>query len=264
MPIYENLNMTNEDSFSIYAVSDLTWQAHFHRALEVMIVLKGEVICTVNKHEYLLSEGEAVLVMPNQIHSIDTMNSSRVQLVRFSPSLVGSFYKRYENKIPADNRFKVIHPLAYEPKGLIRPENIFVLKGILYSLIGDFCLIEREWLDASPEHDIIYKTILFIEENFKQDCTLKDAAKHLNYDYTYISREFLRVTGLTFSQYLNNCRINHACCLLENTDMPITQIARESGYDTLRTFNRNFIRYTGTSPSKYLKNKDHLHDITRK
>lgn len=136
---------------------------------------------------------------------------------------------------------------------LDQPENVYELKGIIYSLLGDFCRSNREWSNSAIEKNIVYQLIMYIEENFKDSCSLKDAAKKLKYDYSYISKEFLRITGITFVEYLNNCRINHACYLLENSDLPITQIAFECGYSTLRTFNRNFLKYTNTTPIKYLK-----------
>lgn len=52
-------------------------------------------------------------------------------------------------------------------------------------------------------------------------------------------------------EYLNNRRITHACKLLETTKLNSTQIAYECGYNNLRTFNRNFLKYTNTVPSEY-------------
>lgn len=255
---YELLNMDEQDSFSVYATSNLTWEPHFHKAIEIIIVISGEIDCTINNKKYTLAENEAVIIMLNQIHSFTTNNHSRIQLIRFSPKLAGTFFKQYENQIPANNKFKIIHPLPYTSKGLPQPENIFELKGLIYTLIGDFCYQCKEWTSVSADKNIIYQLVLYIEENFKNPCSLKTAAKSLNYDYTYVSKEFLKVTGLTFVEYLNNCRINYACYLLENSDLSVTQIAYECGYNTLRTFNRNFLKYANVTPIKYLKSKSNL------
>lgn len=255
---YENFNI-KDNSFAIYPAYDLTWNAHFHRAIEIIIVLNSEIICTVNNKEYTVTKDEAVMIMPNQIHSFQTEHTSKIQIIRFTPNLAGSFYKQYKDKIPADNHFIPVHPLPFSKNGsLSQPENLFELKGLIYTLLGDFCRCNKEWLPISDEKSLIYQLIMYIEENFKNSCSLKDAANSLKYDYTYISKEFLRVTGLTFVEYLNNCRINHACYLLENSDLTITQIAHESGYNTLRTFNRNFLKYANTTPAKYLKSKSIL------
>ncbi|MGM9937981.1 MAG: helix-turn-helix domain-containing protein [Candidatus Ornithomonoglobus sp.] len=253
MPIYEAFNLNSDDSYSIYATSDLAWDAHFHRAIECIIALSGEIICTVNSKEYLLKKDDALLIMPNQIHSYKTEKHSRIQLVRFSPGLAGTFMQQYERFIPADNRFKLLHQLNYYSKGLVQPQNLYELKGLIYTLLGDFCTACTEWLPISSEKNIIYRLIMYIEEHFREDCFLKDAADALSYNYTYVSKEFLRTTGLTFVEYLNNCRINYACHLLGATDLPITRIAEECGYSTIRTFNRNFLKYTQTTPVKYLK-----------
>ncbi len=250
---YENFNMNEPDSYTMFTKVNLTWGAHFHRAIEIIMVTDGEIICTIGGRDYTLHPFDAVLIMPNQIHSIKTCEYSRINLIRFSPKLVGTFFKQWEHSIPENNQFRLTQALKLSAPTLSKPTNIFHMKGLLYTIVGDFFNSNPTWLPIPTDLNLIHRLIMYIEENFKTSCTLESAARELNYNYSYLSKEFLKISGITFMEYLNNCRIIHACYLLENTDMSITQIAYECGYNTIRTFNRNFLKYANTTPAKYLQ-----------
>ena len=98
---------------------------------------------------------------------------------------------------------------------------------------------------------LLYAVLDFIHRNFMEDCSLKQLASVLKYDYAYLSKFFIATVGIPFKEYVNQLRISHACCLLSDTDKGILTIAEASGFPSLRTFNRNFQRYTGQTPRQY-------------
>ena len=93
-----------------------------------------------------------------------------------------------------------------------------------------------------------------MEESFGGDCSLKKLAEKTGYDYAYLSRIFRKIVGISYNSYVNHCRLNHACYLMVNTDFPIIQCALESGYESVRSFNRNFKAYLGITPTEYREN----------
>ncbi len=66
-----------------------------------------------------------------------------------------------------------------------------------------------------------------------------------------VSHAVNRVHGMSVSQYVNNFRIAEACRLLAETDMPVTRIVFEAGFMTKSNFNREFLRVTGTNPTRW-------------
>ena len=85
------------------------------------------------------------------------------------------------------------------------------------------------------------------------ECTLSDAVERVGMNYSYISRNFKKLVGMSFNDYVNLMRLNQACYLLKNTDRSITDCGYESGFRSIHTFNRNFKERYGISPQQYRK-----------
>lgn len=66
---------------------------------------------------------------------------------------------------------------------------------------------------------------------------------------------FLKKRGVNFKSYLDNIRIQKATDLLLTTDMPITEISTNVGYENIRTFNNVFKKLLGKTPTDYKKEK---------
>jgi AraC-like DNA-binding protein len=67
----------------------------------------------------------------------------------------------------------------------------------------------------------------------------------------YISHLFGDKLGIRFNDYINSLRISEACRLLRTSTLSVTEISDASGFGTLRTFNRAFMKQMGMSPSEY-------------
>ena len=79
-------------------------------------------------------------------------------------------------------------------------------------------------------------------------------SKITSYDYSYLSRYFKKNIGISFVSYVMHYRLSHACYLLQNTTQSIARCAFESGFSSLRTFNRAFKENIKISPNQYRKN----------
>ena len=81
--------------------------------------------------------------------------------------------------------------------------------------------------------------------------TLEQIAHALNVSTFHFCRKFKQETGLTFVEYLNRVRIEHAKLLLHNKNLRVTEVAYEVGFQSLTHFNRIFRKLVGTSPTEY-------------
>ena len=104
---------------------------------------------------------------------------------------------------------------------------------------------------SSKSDNLLNLLFTFVDENRNGKCSLKDVAESTSYDYAYISKYFKRTVGISFCDYVNAYRLGDACYLLKNTSRPITDIALECGYTSLRSFNRNFKNSFKMTPKEY-------------
>ena len=83
------------------------------------------------------------------------------------------------------------------------------------------------------------------------DINLNRIARRLRRPVRDVSRAVNAQAGCNVSQYINRLRVEEACRLLKDTDMPVTQIIYAAGFNTKSNFNREFARNTGQSPSAW-------------
>ncbi|HET7897760.1 MAG TPA: AraC family transcriptional regulator, partial [Flavisolibacter sp.] len=88
---------------------------------------------------------------------------------------------------------------------------------------------------------------------YTQEIYLPDVAAMLNMSDASFSRYFKHHTRKTFSDYVTEVRINHACRLLMYSDENINEISYASGFENLSNFYRHFKRITGVVPKDYRK-----------
>lgn len=91
----------------------------------------------------------------------------------------------------------------------------------------------------------------FIGENFQADIKVKDVAEQINLTESAFYKFIKRHTHKKFTDLVNEYRINHACQLLVDTPMSISQVCYESGYGNLSYFNRRFRETVGSHPSHF-------------
>ena len=83
--------------------------------------------------------------------------------------------------------------------------------------------------------------------------TLEQMARDLGYNYTYLSAYFNHSLHTGFQDFINQYRISHAAALLQGSSLPITQVAEQCGFGTIRSFNRVFLKEKGMTPSAFRK-----------
>jgi AraC-like DNA-binding protein len=97
----------------------------------------------------------------------------------------------------------------------------------------------------------IGKVFQYIHRHSAETISLAEIAGLINLSESAFCKFFKRSTGKTFSDYLADIRIGHACHLLSESDDTISAIAYRSGFDSLTYFNRVFLRKKGVRPKEF-------------
>lgn len=102
---------------------------------------------------------------------------------------------------------------------------------------------------------VVEKAKKYINENFRENVTLKDVADFVSMNSSYFSELFKSETGTNFIDFLTEIRINTAKDLLENSEIKVKEIGYLIGYENNAYFNRVFKKRVGVTPSEYRRIK---------
>ncbi|WP_148133599.1 helix-turn-helix transcriptional regulator [Candidatus Formimonas warabiya] len=102
-----------------------------------------------------------------------------------------------------------------------------------------------------PDAFVVEQAMRFMERNYPKDIKLTDVAQAVYYSPCYFSRVFKELRGYGFRKYLTEIRLAQACRLLTHSDMSISEIARQVGYQDARYFSQIFKQWKGCAPTRY-------------
>lgn len=142
-----------------------------------------------------------------------------------------------------------------EGRGLARFGAFCELLGEL-ARSTDYRLLSHAQLQSVDDHaqlDQIDTVVRRIADNLAEPLSAADMAGQLGMTESRFSRFFRRATGNTFTDFVNQVRVNRACQLLMESDRYISQICYEVGFNNVANFNRRFLDIKGMTPSEFRK-----------
>lgn len=230
---------------------DLQYPPHLHKSFEFIAVTGGTLRVRIGKDVYDTAAGDAVLVFPDCVHSMESVEHNRHSLLIFAPEYVRAFVPFCLDHVPENCLF---HPPEQLVRSIMETRNtdsVLHIKSVLYTLLDcfDSSAVYRKRI---PEREALLLRIFdYVGKNYAGDCTLKALSEALSYHYVYLSRYFSDHVGMTFSEYVSNYRITESCSRLANSTDSVMQIALECGFDSLRSYNRRFRQQMGLTPGEY-------------
>lgn len=260
---YELEHIGTTEGFKKEQGENFSYPPHLHGSFELILADAGEMTVTVDGREYPLRKGDAALIFPNQVHALRS-TSSRHTLFIFSPRTVQAFSTEYAGKIPQSNAFSLPEAVQDALHALSEDDSKYARKGALYTVCA---LLEKqtEFCRREPDkQDLLLRILSYVERHFQSECSLVTLASEVGYNPEYMCRFFKKKMGIGYNQYLNARRLNHAAHLLTNTDNTCLYCALESGYTSLRSFNRNFKKQFGLPPQEYKNHSARTEKIERK
>ena len=135
------------------------------------------------------------------------------------------------------------------------------IQGIILSMIrsgSDITASLNVKHSLRTENLIIQNAIDYIEQHFSADISLTVLAEHLHMNSSYLSKLFKDETQMTFKDFLNRTRINHAERLLLETNLPMSDVASLCGYESGNYFGDVFKKTKGVSPIKFREAKGYI------
>ncbi len=229
---------------------------HFHANIELIHIASGERRVTINGESYSEPCGSLTVVFPFLLHSFEFVSEGEYYCLgvnpRFLPGISGLLYD-YVPSVPvitADKlgrSFELMKHLFSCPRGTD--------PGVLNSLATALILELRPLLSLTnrTQSGIGSDLLGMIASRCAEsDFTLDKLSRLTGINTRTLSGFFMSSFGMSFSAFLRKYRLNTAVRLLESdTRMTMTNVAFESGFSSVRTFNRVFREEFGISPSEY-------------
>ena len=259
-----------------YKQDYFTSPRHYHHEYEIAYIEQSKGKLYVGNNIVDFEAGDLFVFAPKLIHSFKNAKNStdgkgvaKATIILFRKEFLGvSFFERKEaillNKLLANAEagLKVFNPsrevvtlikkLSFN-KGFRSILDLLTILDIL-SRHNDYELLTARWVKKFyyKLNDSLVKDIVsFVGENYPDSAVFKKAAELSGMGTASISRYFKNRTEKTFSQYVNEVRINHAQEMLINTNLGIGEICSNCGYNSLSYFNRQFKQKNGISPNDF-------------
>lgn len=271
-----------EDSL-ILAMTDFIWSpphredtSHRHNCMEIGLCLEGEgFLYTAGAEKRPLNPGCVVIVpesVPHcQIHVGQTSARWRfiavneARLTNDAPARCRIEIGRLIRRIGTGVVLPAEHPMTGDVAWLIQrmfdvrcayaQEATAELEAIILLILTRIARDPEINVAIRRDPDTAVRTIdpalLFVAESYHQDIKVGQMARACAMSESHFRKSFLELMGVSPLEYVNHYRIKRAEYLLQTTEYPVSRIAEDCGFLSIATFNRNFIRYTGFTPSQW-------------
>ena len=254
MIIHQPHNSAGGYAYNTVIYKNIEYAPHFHTNFEVIYVFSGRIDAVIGGKALSLFAGDMALCLSNEIHEYKTVENSECWVTVFSRDFVPEFERRVKGKVAESSRvFCCEEALSFLKNAFLKPdtEDHFLISACLNLICGEFLKNTRLLDKSSKEFSRINEIADFMSENFKSPLTLRQTSAALGYERCYFSKLFKTAFGVGFGDYLATLRFNEAARLLTHSSKTITEIALESGFGSVRTFNETFKKKSGMTPAEY-------------
>ena len=253
-----NYQISAEVGISDFFFADILTDSsslHIHSHMEFIYVLQGNVEVYIADKNYSLATGDMAVSMPYETHGYEFHKNSSAFVLACPPEYLSEYRQILTGKVfePPVTKFADTHKILIDTITKEELSDDLKKKALLYCTVSDF--MNSSQLIDSPvfEYDVYRKALVYISENFKENITLKKTALYVGVSSEHLSRVLNSSGKRGFSEILNSLRVYEARTLIERSNLPISEIAMEAGFGSIRNFNRIFQKNFGYKPSEIKK-----------
>jgi AraC-like DNA-binding protein len=276
-PLLEDIGKKKgQDSFVAFAINQTSFNFfwHYHPEYELTLIVKGKGRRLIgDNHEYFES-GDLVLIGPGLPHTwvsdSGMKGKSEAIVIQFSLDFMNRFIELDELASVNELLLRAKQGISIKGnKSAIVKEHIQQLpekRGVekitsLLHILNELSNLKSVSLASSFYQPLkgtenekrINKVCQYIQKHAADPLTIHQVAVLIHLSPSAFCKFFKRITGKTFSDYVNDIRIANVCSQLMATDKQVSEIAFENGFETLTYFNRIFLKKKNISPSRYRK-----------
>lgn len=241
---------------------------HVHSFYEVCYVFDGRGTFFIHHQAHDVQAGDIFIARPSEYHeiissedaplgiyfwaytlSIDETDNEIVNLLR-AYRTSSAFLSQQVGQIP--QLFDLlVDEIKRREAGYVQSIRALTLKLLLETARSVTNVSANTTLEHDMHSAVVRKVIQYLKDNYHQSIQIRDIAAQVHMSERHVSRLFLNGTQKTIKTYLTDLRLDRACQLLLNDDIPITEVALQTGYPDMRYFSTLFRRQFGITPTAF-------------
>ncbi len=251
-----------------------SYDTHWHTAIEIISPVENIYTIQIGKEKIVLQEDDILLIPAGILHKLIAPETGRRLIFLFDTNFltgirdmsslmqsVSPYLLVRKEDYPAVNA--KLHICLEKIDEEYQDEKPFCCATILAYIVQFLSILGRAQIKmdnkfadttSSKRHEYIGKFMdicSYISEHSTEDLTVEDLAYMAGFSKFHFSRLFKEFTGVSCYEYLTGCRISLAQQFLTQAELPITDVAMQSGFNSLSTFNRIFKQKVGCTPKEY-------------
>ena len=251
---------------------------HWHEEMEFIVVKKGRGLVTLDRESRLLEAGQAVIVLPGQLHGIRQYQQERMEYE--------NIIFRLEMLLPKEGdvcgpKFlepyrvgKLLYPAWIDGSALYHEEMLecirkmdelseqrprgypLAVKGWLFQFFFLlFSQVEPTLAEEGREKslDKMKRILRRIEVDYGKPLSIKEMAEFSGFSESHFMKFFKNHMGVPFVSYLNDYRLTLAARALAEGQEDVLTVAMDVGFSNVSYFNRLFKKKFRMTPLEYRK-----------
>lgn len=258
---------------------------HWHDAIEIIMPLENNFEVFAGGNTYYLNERDILIIPPGDLHSLNAPDTGQRLIFLCNNSVLSrsealSSISEVFTKVILINQNSSVSTSSATKKAMLDIYEEY-FKGTELSELKVYVKL-IEMLIAVYEGEILSQKKLsgitdeklgeynerigfilkYIEKNYTEDLTLDKLAEISGYSKFHFSRIFKRYVGISHTDYVSKVRVNAVQQLLLDPELSITEVAMNSGFSSISSFNRIFKKIKHCTPSEfknfYIKSFHHI------
>lgn len=229
---------------------------HINSGLEVLVVTNGIIEVLLGNERFFAEKGEAIVILPYDVHAFMPQEGACGRVYMFAYTIVEELFKSREMSEIQSGKFEIPGQMySIIDKQVARINKLpdgFNVKALFFMLVSEYldsCTVKVR----NNRNSLTIRNIVdYIQNNLTEEITLKSVAANFGYNHSVLAKTLKEYSGTSFTDLLNNLRLEKAVHYFYDCNISITEAAFLSGFGSVRNFNRIFSNTLGVTPTEYI------------
>ena len=235
---------------------------HSHDFCEILYVAGGAGEAILEGKKFRLAPGDLVVVNPGTLHEERSDAKAPLRLIFLAirdfavPGLPAGCLSQEKYRVLSCGEYQYKMDIYLRELLQETSSQIEFYQEISQGLVSALLVLVMRLIRINPEDEAALsqecqKIKEYLDQNFTSPITLDSLSETVYISKHYLSHLFKEQTGISPIKYLTSKRMEKACELLSETELPVSEVSKAVGYENPLYFSQVFKRIYGISPVKY-------------